>query len=279
MTIIQAGQAVLERTGTDDTQEVIYRIQSDESDVEEQVVDVVAWINGSMPQELLGEDISSVNYKEVGSGWWDITASYSSARQEQQDKESEPEIDEDPDWRFSIATESRNIKLSRSLVSATPSTGFTNYLSKPYPINYDGQEVQGIDIAIPVASWDETYYFNPTVITPTYKMNCLKLVGSVNDATFRTCAARQVLLQSVEGNKKAADPWIVTFSFLFKDNVTATYRMSDGQDRQVTTIGHQLIDVRYGKGKIGNVTCGIPKVILVHDVYPLGDFSLLGIGS
>lgn len=280
MAITQSGQQILNRTGSDSNHNIVHVLFSDQTDVDDQVADVVGWMQNNLSTSYLGQDFASANYAEIGSGWWSVTASYSTEESDEKDKSDQPEIDEESDWKFSIATESKNVKLSKSLASVTPANNDWNaFIGMPFPINYSKGELQGVDIPVPVAAWEETYYLNPTVVTQGYRLNCLSLVGKVNVSTFRGAAAKQVLLQSVEGNRKAATPWVITFSFLYRANHTATYRMTDGKNRSVTTVGHQIIDARYGKGKFAGITYEIPRVIFVQDVFESGDFSLLGIGS
>lgn len=280
MTIIQSGQQILAREGTDTSQDSVYLLRSNEADIEDQFLDVAAWIQSSLPVTLAGEEYESHSTKEIGEGWWSVTARYSTERKDQKERQQEPEIGDEADFRFSIATESRTVKISRSLVSVTPShADYTAHLNKPYPIGYDGKDVLGIDLPIPVASWEETFYFNPSAVTQNYRLTCLGLVGKVNNASFRGAAARQVLLTSIEGNKKAADPWVISFSFTYKADETTTFRMVDQEDRQVTTVGHQVLDVRYAAGKLAGVRCELPKLIFVQEVFALGDFSQLGIGT
>lgn len=281
MAITLTSERVLAQTGTEKSHDIEYLVLSSAATVADQLVDVTSWIQYNLPASYLGQDLSGATYAEIGAGWYSVKASYSTDESQKKEKSEPPQIDDEPDWRFSISTQTQNIKLSKGLYSVVPTVGneWTLFLNGPYPIGFDGKDTLGVDVLMPVASWDETYYFDPDDVDQTYRLNCLSLVGKVNNATFRGAAARQVLLQSVEGNKKGAAPWAVTFSFLYKGNYSGDVVFEDGEQRTISTIGHQHIDIRDGKGTIEGKTITVPKMILIHDIYEFGDFSLLNIGT
>ena len=52
-------------------------------------------------------------------------------------------------------------------------------------IGYDGENVNGIDVTMPVMNFSETHYVKPSRVTTKYKKNISDLTGSVNSGSVQ----------------------------------------------------------------------------------------------
>ena len=145
-------------------------------------------------------------------------------------------------------------------------------------INFDGDSVNGVDIVVPGYQCTETYWFTDASVTETYKGYLMALTGSVNVATYKGGAAGSVLFMGASGQKRGNGQWEIAFKFSTLPNQTG---LSFGSITGIAKKGWQYLWVRYGDDVDNTlkVKIKVPIAVYVENVYPDGDFSLLGIGT
>lgn len=147
-------------------------------------------------------------------------------------------------------------------------------------INFDGENVNGVDIVTTQYQWSETYWFSPAAVTTGYKTTLSAIVGTVNDATFRNFAAGEVLFLGASGTKQGNGWWQITFKFARERNATG---LSVGAITGIAKTGWQYMWVRYeddvGGSGADSALIKKAKAVYVETVYMSWSFSGLGIGS
>lgn len=147
-------------------------------------------------------------------------------------------------------------------------------------INFDGENVNGVDIVTTQYQWSETYWFSPAVVTTTYKQTLSAIVGTVNDATFRGFPAGEVLFLGASGTKQGNGWWQITFKFARERNSTG---LSVGTITGIAKTGWQYMWVRYeddvGGAGANKALIKKAKAVYVETVYLSWSFAGLGIGS
>jgi len=138
--------------------------------------------------------------------------------------------------------------------------------------------VEGVDITVPVYNFSETHYLADEIVTPAYKANLFALTGKVNGAPFRGFAAGEVLFLGASGSKRGQEDWEITFRFAASPNVTG---LQVGNITGIAKKGWEYLWVRYADDEdaVAKVLVKKPIAAYVEQVYQYGDFSGLGIGT
>jgi hypothetical protein len=147
-------------------------------------------------------------------------------------------------------------------------------------IGYDGENVTGIDVTMPVMNFSETHYLKPSKVTTKYKKNIGELTGSVNSGSFKGYAEGEVLFLGASGSRRGdsrSDLWEVTYKFA----VSANRKNIKVGDLAVTEKkGWDYLWVRYADDvKDKKTLVKKPSAAYVEKVYERKDFGLLGIGK
>lgn len=137
--------------------------------------------------------------------------------------------------------------------------------------------VEGVDVVVPAFSWTETHTKASSFCDAAYRDVLKSLTGSVNNGTFRSHAAGEVLFLGCTGSKKNAFQWQLEFSFTAISNATLSVGGITGIDK----LGHEYMWTRYQKVEdaLGKFIVSAPIGVYVERVYPSADFSSLGIGT
>ena len=148
-------------------------------------------------------------------------------------------------------------------------------------IGYDGQNVAGVDITVPVYQFSETHYLDPSLVTQGYKLTLMGLTGAVNAAPFRGFQAGEVLYLGSSGTRRgvdAADRWEITYKFAASPNQSG---LSVGSITGIQKRGWDYLWVQYGDDvdPTAKVLIKKPVAVYVEQVYPVDNFSGLGIGA
>jgi hypothetical protein len=155
-------------------------------------------------------------------------------------------------------------------------------------IGVDGDSVAGIDIVVPQLTWTENYDVPSTYVTSAYIKGVASLTGTVNNATFRTFAAGEVLFMGCSGShewdsEKGDGPWSLSYKFVASPNAGAGQTMPPltiGTISGINKGGHEYLWVRYESDVGGGeVLLQHPKAVYVNKVYREDNFSNLGIGT
>lgn len=156
----------------------------------------------------------------------------------------------------------------------------TNAPDMKHAIAVDENGVNGVDIVVPQLQWTETYDVPDDYVTSAYIRSVADITGRVNNATFRTFDAGEVLFVGCTGSQewddqKGRGPWSLSYKFVASPNVTD----SVGDISPIQKGGHDYLWVRYQSASENNVLVKRPLHVYVNKVYRDADFSGLGIGT
>lgn len=84
-------------------------------------------------------------------------------------------------------------------------------------IGYDGENVGGVDITVPVWNWSETHFLTDAQLNSGAYYN---LTGKVNSDGFRGYSPGEVLFLGATGQKRGDAKWEITFKFAASPNST-----------------------------------------------------------
>jgi hypothetical protein len=157
-------------------------------------------------------------------------------------------------------------------------------------IGVDGDRIKGVEIQTPTFEWEETYHFNPSMINQDYYVQLANLMASpMNLAPFRGFAASEVLLRGARGSQKGLEDVEITFKFsrsARRTNFIIGRTNPDGTAAaDAITVGlkdgwdYMWILYQPTLDSTTNVMVQKPVAVYVEQVYQLGDFSALQIGS
>lgn len=178
-------------------------------------------------------------------------------------------------FEFEAGGGNQHVTQSLATIGAYP-VGAPDYRGA---IGVSDSGVDGVDIVVPSLTMSETHFFPE--ISSAYKATCADLVGSVNDAPFRSFAAGTILLLGVSGRKENsafATPWAVTYRYAFSRNRA---NFSVGDIFVTSKPGWAYMWVRYGmlEDSLTASLLRVPVAVYVEQVYPYSSFSQLGIGT
>jgi hypothetical protein len=148
-------------------------------------------------------------------------------------------------------------------------------------IGFDGENVAGVDITVPVYQFSETHYLAPSVVTQAYKLTLMNLTGTVNNTAFRGFAAGEVLFLGASGTRRGTNPddkWEIAYKFAASPNRTG---LSVGSITGIQKRGWDYLWVQYGEDVDGaaKVLIKKPVAVYIEQVYQFANFGGLGIGS
>jgi len=138
--------------------------------------------------------------------------------------------------------------------------------------------VEGVDIAVPVYTFSETHYLDDSDVTPSYKGALFSLTGKVNDAAFKGLAAGECLFLGACGSKRGAEDWEITFRFAGSPNRSG---IRVGSITGIAKKGWEYMWVRYADSvdAAAKTIVKKPVAVYIERVYEEGNFSALGIGT
>lgn len=207
--------------------------------------------------------------RRINASTWSLKAKYSKPTPNQQET---PE----PEFSFDTTGGTQHITQSLQTVGAY---GDTSDIEGA--IGYDGKNVNGVDITVPVYQFTETIHAAPALVTQAYKMTLMELTGTVNNAPFRGFAAGEVLFLGVSSARHGANPddnWDLSFKFAAAKNKTG---ISIGSITGIDKGGWEYLWVQYADDVDAAAKTLIKKPIAVYveRVYEYGNFALMGIGA
>lgn len=290
MAVTAFGEKIYTRAGTDKLltydgdASLEYIVHSDASDATTQVQEILIHTLTNTGETYLGLPRNAPSYKEIGSGWWEVSIPYSQSGKErsEQNEPQPPGGGSLSSFQFTFQGVTQRIRQSIKLTDKT--TNGPDTIDKSAPIGFDGERVNGTDIIIPQASFSETHRFEFSEVDEDQKLKWLKLVGKTNDAAFRNAEIGELLITRIAGSQQGSAPWEITFEFLFNENATETFTVypiggGAGADEAVDVKGHELLDFGYEGAVVANQKINRLIWVQVHQVYKSGDYSLLGLGT
>jgi len=187
----------------------------------------------------------------------------------------QPYQEDTPQPTISFDTTGGTQHITQSLATvASARTGGGTVPNLNGAIGYDGENVNGVDITVPVYNWQETHYLsNAQLNEPAY----YALTGSVNSDVFRGFQPGEVLFLGVTGQKRLGpNPlWELTFKFSYSGNRFVSVPGVGDLNKK----GWEYLWVQYGDTVTANTKVKQPVAAYVEKVYDDAPFSTLGIGS
>jgi hypothetical protein len=146
-------------------------------------------------------------------------------------------------------------------------------------IGFDGENVEGVDITVPVFNFSETHYKSAASVSQSYRVAIFHTTGTVNSSSFRDYAAGEVLFLGASGSRRGDDPgddWEITFKFAAQPNRTG---ITVGDISGISKKGWEYMWVEYAADVDSSVHRHIKKPVAVYieKVYDDGDFDDLDI--
>jgi hypothetical protein len=233
--------------------------------------EVRAVAQAQIPSAYLGIPRSSLTLDErLNATTWKVRATFEST------EEGQPEVPQ-PVFAFDTGGGTQHITQSLQTVGRY---GPQASAALGGAIGFDGQQVAGVDITVPVYQFSETHVFSPVFVTPAYPIALMRLTGAVNSGFFRGFAPGEVLFLGAAGSRRGTgieDPWEITFRFAASPNRTG---VTVGSITGIQKRGWDYLWVQYGEDVDAAAQALIkkPTAVYVEQVYPFGDFGALGIG-
>ena len=235
--------------------------------------EAISFANNNVPDELNNMELESIEIDErLSADTFKVTAKYKAVNIEVALTSTG-----EPDSVFSFDTGGGTRHLTQSLetVLKTPSDA-PDYGGA---IGYDGENVNGIDVTIPVMNFSETHFLRASKVSTSYKKMISELTGKVNSANFKGYVPGEVLFLGASGSRRGearSDYWEITFKFAVSPNKSSipvgSLSMSDKK-------GWDYLWVRYADD-VGSNNSVVKKPVAayVEKVYERADFAALGIG-
>ena len=244
---------------------------------EEEALNVArAGIGTVIPQVVGGYKVYRLKIdKKIGDNVFRVLAVYDTATEDSYMEDGRPK----PTFSFTTGGGTRHVDYGKCVFkypSNAPDYG------DAINVNIDG-DTEGTDIVMPMFDFAETHFFKDKEITQAFKRKLANLTGKVNNSPFRGWSIGEVLLTGVEGSKNGMDKddlWSLTFNFsvspTIKNAVVAGIKVS-------VKYGWDLMWVKWKKRSKLNAEdkepLPEPQGIYVNEVYKVGDFGALGIGT
>lgn len=207
--------------------------------------------------------------ERLNASTWKVKATFA-----QTDPSSPDSITLENSYSFDTGGGSQHITQSRETKSSTGPQA----ADLGGAINFDGENVGGVDIVVPSYTWSETYWFSDAYVTTLYKTTLAALTGSINAGTFRGFPAGDVLFMGASGTKQGNGWWQITFKFSYSPTMI---NIAVGAITVPSKRGWDYLWVRYGDDVDATAKIRIKKPVAayVERVYPEGNFSGIGIGT
>lgn len=157
------------------------------------------------------------------------------------------------------------------------------YAAAGTPPNFGGaigvtdDNVEGVDITVPVYHFSENHFLPDIEVTPAYKTTLFNLTGRVNNAGWKGFAAGEVLFLGASGTKRGLKAWEITYRFAASPNKS---NMTVGSISGISKKGWEYLWIRYAETEDTSAKALVkrPLAAYVERVYEEGNFASLGIG-
>lgn len=142
-------------------------------------------------------------------------------------------------------------------------------------IGVGSDQVEGVDITVPVCKFKYTYNPHSSLMTGQYILSLIGMAGSTNHATWKGFAAGEVLYLGATGQERGSQDWEVSLHFLASPNQV---NLSIGDIHGIAKKGHDYLWIKYRATTDQHHHVQRPAFAYVERVYEPRDFRILGIG-
>ena len=240
----------------------IVRDAADEAEVKETAISF-------LPRYYAGLVLGNVVIEErINASAWRITAQYEPPQVPETEAEAEPSFSFDTGGGSQHITQSIQTKGKYGPKASDALQG---------AIGYDGENVAGVDITLPVFNFTETHYLPDEIVTPAYKKKIFELTGTVNEDAFREFAAGEVLFLGAAGSRRGEEDWEITFRFAALPNKE---NMTVGPISGIAKDGWDYLWVQYSDevDEQKKQLVKQPVAVYIEKVYERAKFAQLGLG-
>ena len=204
---------------------------------------------------------------------WTGTARYAPRQYEQ------PPETGDSSFSFDTGGGTQHITQSLATIHRYAASGTAPDFKGAIGVTHDN--VEGVDITVPVYNFSETHYLPASQVTSAYKGTLFQLTGKVNNASFRGLAAGECLFLGASGSRRGTEPdddWEISFRFAGSPNRTG---ITVGPITGIAKKGWEYLWVRYADAEdtASSTLVKQPVAAFVEKVYEEASFAGLGIGS
>ena len=218
---------------------------------------------------------SDVTVEQVAPGIWDGIVTYSTWGEQQ--KKKDPPATGDAIFDFDTTGGTQHITQSLKTLNKYPATA--PYFQGAIGVTHDN--VEGVDITVPIYQFAETHIFPADAVTMEYRGKLFYLTGKVNKAPFKGCKAGECLFLGASGSLQvsgAIRQWEIAFKFAASPNAE---NLTVGPITGINKKGWEYLWVRYedDEDDKAKVLVKRPTAAYVEKVYEEGDFSEMGIGE
>lgn len=242
------------------------------SDTDDDLVAKAALLAGS-PTVYDGLVRQSAHIEPLGPGLWEGTVRYAPFVYQQP-------LTGESSFTFDTGGGTQHITQSLQTMGKYAAAGTTAPdFGSAIGVTHDN--VEGVDITIPVFQFSETHYLAPNLVTPSYQGTLFRLTGKVNSAPFRACDTGECLFLGASGSRRGTSldaDWEITFRFAGSPNMTG---LTVGSITGIAKKGWEYMWVRYADSEDASAKVLVkkPVAVYVEKVYDLANFDLLGIGN
>ena len=135
-----------------------------------------------------------------------------------------------------------------------------------------GGGVAGVDVTVPAFEFSVRKKFE--FVSTSYLLAMVAMTGRVNSSSWSIFAAGEALFLGGEGGEDENN-WVdVTYHFAARPN---EFAMAVGNISGVTKQGWDYLWVKHGEKVVGDRVLQVPEAAYVEQVYPGGNFNVLGI--
>ena len=232
--------------------------------------EVKAATTAAVPATYSGMTRKSIEITErVNATSWRVTARYET-----------PEYDpvEPPEPVFSFDTGGGTQHITQSLQTISRhGPAATDKLGGA--IGFDGENIEGVDITIPVYNFSETHFKSAGSVSTSYRLALFRVTGTVNSSGFRGFSAGEVLFLGASGSRRgddANDDWEITYKFAAQQNRSG---ITVGAISGISKKGWEYLWVQYAPEVDADHSQIVKKPVAVYieKVYQDGNFGDLNI--
>lgn len=259
------------RRGKESTHERRYRI----SGASDSAIAMTALISAaSGPVTVDGFELAYIEYDldPLGANLWEGVASWSHKAAQRQETQAERLLEVD-DSEFSFDFSGQSTHITEAISQTAYGTGAPD-VGNSINVTQDGP--QGVDIQIPRGIYTETKVFANNTVTQAWVATRAKMVGKVNNASFKGYNAGELLLTQFSGRKRGNSDWTITFSWAISENDS---NLTVAGIPSISKNGWQYLWVMYEDAEDATAKRLKPVAVGVYvaDVYKTADFSTLGV--
>jgi len=183
----------------------------------------------------------------------------------------------DVSWSFDISTENFHLTNALAHVQSYPANAPDCKGAIGVREDGSGVGVDGVDIKIPVFTWEETHYVSyETVANHGFIQTLESTTAKINHASWRIWAKGELLFLGAAGAKRGEEAVGMTYRFASsKSKAGMTIGDIGGVDKE----GHHYLWVQYEKQEDAGANKLVPRPLAVHveRVYDYADFAALGL--